>query len=654
MILVTQIENWDDLKERILNEGNQCVCNYMIKLLEESKILENDNDEYSLSGFSKLKFQKSKFRFFYIDKDGYSTIIEKIQDDICKNSSEFNYIPETAIEELDTDILKFEREDTVNKIRAINKSTIDKEILSNYTLWESILNYYVINNYVEGIIYLSRAISSAIKHMDEEKNKSGEYTYLKSLQIENVGNSLIYYYLACLTRATAISWGEEIKKALQESIKVIKSLEKYEKFNNLYNWMNIENLRKAYCNSRMINKSLLPVSIEDCMSAFRRNDMKNNGGFFSLDNYLNSVLKCRFSKQNQKYAPYIKSPFEILYSDLINQIRAGKEELRSDQESVQILCKKYAENFGKMDEEYIKEYIEADFYDGGKYIVKIKSDKKYKDSKVKIAVANVRMSDEDILNILNGKNRDISKRCQEIGRILNEAIRYKADILVFPEAYIPLEYLKILQSKAAKHNMVIIGGTEHITHNKLVYNLTATILPIKSNSMSYAVPFFHQKLYFSPQELKEVQKRGYKPAKGQKHTLFSWGDMYFVTYCCYELTSISLRHEFQGLADIVFGVEWNKDTYYFGNIMEALSRDIYCYCVQSNMSEYGDSRIIQPTKKDLMNILKVKGGINASVLIGEIDIEELRKHQNNNTPNNGVYKPLPAGWDLSKTNLKNK
>lgn len=232
---------------------------------------------------------------------------------------------------------------------------------------------------------------------------------------------------------------------------------------------------------------------------------------------------------------------------------------------------------------------------------------------------------------------------------------YKAVyILVFPEAYIPLEYLKILQSKAAKHNMVIIGGIEHITHNKLVYNLTATILPIKSNSMSYAVPFFHQKLYFSPQELKEVQKRGYKPAKGQKHTLFSWGDMYFVTYCCYELTSISLRHEFQGLADIVFGVEWNKDTYYFGNIMEALSRDIYCYCVQSNMSEYGDSRIIQPTKKDLMNILKVKGGINASVLIGEIDIEELRKHQNNNTPNNGVYKPLPAGWDLSKTNLKNK
>jgi hypothetical protein len=55
-----------------------------------------------------------------------------------------------------------------------------------------------------------------------------------------------------------------------------------------------------------------------------------------------------------------------------------------------------------------------------------------------------------------------------------------------------------------------------------------------------------------------------------------------------------------------------------------------------------------------MNILKVKGGINASVLIGEIDIQELRKHQKNQieASNKGVYKPLPAGWDLTKTNMK--
>ena len=217
-------------KEKILENGNQYVCDYIIGLLEDINVLANDNsDEYLLKDFPRLRFQRNKFRFFYIDKDGYDTIIEKIQDDICKNASEFNYIPETAIEELDTDILKIEREDTVNKLRAVNKSIIDKytlsktvgknimmskfaedktvirfaksleqvlnhkEILSNYKLWESLLNYYVINDYIEGIVYLSEAISMAIEHMDEEENKICEYKYLKNTQVEKVGDSLFYY-----------------------------------------------------------------------------------------------------------------------------------------------------------------------------------------------------------------------------------------------------------------------------------------------------------------------------------------------------------------------------------------------------------------------------------------------------------------------------
>lgn len=400
---------------------------------------------------------------------------------------------------------------------------------------------------------------------------------------------------------------------------------------------------------------MLPVSIENSMSAFKPNDLTSNGNMFSLRHYLESDLECRFSKKNKKYAPYIQSPFDILYSMLIEQIRDGKEELFSDKKCVEILCKRYAENFNRPDGKYIRPYITVDFFDGINYAVKIKSNSKYKKQRIKIAVANVKMQETDIEDIFEDNIRDMTDRCSEIGKILNEAIRYKADMLIFPEAYIPLEYLKILQAKVAKHNMVVIGGIEHIKHEKVVYNLTTTILPIKNKYMSYAVPFFHQKCYFSPHELDIVNKYNCIPAKGQSHTLFCWNKIYFATYCCYELTSIGLRHSFQGMADIVFGVEWNKDTYYFGNIMEALSRDIYCYCVQANMSEYGDSRIIQPTKKDYMNVLRVKGGINASVLIGEIDIQELRRNQKNKATGSdkGVYKPLPAGWDFSKPNMKN-
>ena len=51
-----------------------------------------------------------------------------------------------------------------------------------------------------------------------------------------------------------------------------------------------------------------------------------------------------------------------------------------------------------------------------------------------------------------------------------------------------------------------------------------------------------------------------------------------------------------------------------------------------------------------MDILNVKGGLNAMVLIGEIDIQELRNHQQRDIDrhNEPYYKPLPAGWDCKK------
>ena len=687
MILVTEIKDDTKLQEQILSEGSRFVSDYMFEQLEKANILcKEESGEYSLGDFPKLNFHKNKLRFFYINKDGNNTIIEKIQDDICKNASEFNFLPETAMEELSTDILKIEREDTVNKLRSINSATIDKyvlsksigknimmskfaeektvkrfarsleqvlnhqEILNNYTLWESILNYYVINNYTEKIGSFSRAIYLAIEHMNEEENKRDSFKYLKNKKVQLVGDSLVYYYFSCLMRVTSISWGQSTRQVLEEIIFLFTDLKKYKKYQYLYTMQHINQTRKAYCNARMVNKNLLPVTIEDCMSAFKPNDTDVNINVFSLDNYLKSNLKCKFGVNNQKYAPYIQSPFEILYSALINQIRDGKKELLTDQECVKLLCRKYAENFGRPNGKYISPYISTNCYDGEHYVIKVKTDKQYKNTKVRIAVANVKMNETDIEDVFKDNRRDIYHRCKEIGKILNEAIRHKSDIIVFPEAYIPLEYLKILQAKVSEHNMVIIGGIEHIKHGNIVYNLTTTIIPIKNRYMSYAVPFFHQKLYFSPHESEIVKKFSCEPAKGQSHTLFKWCGINFASYCCYELTSISLRHTFQGMADIICGVEWNKDTYYFGNIMEALSRDIYCYCVQANMSEYGDSRIIQPTKKDTMNVLKVKGGINASVLIGEVDIKKLRNFQKNKVTDSNLegFKPLPAGWDLAK------
>lgn len=58
--------------------------------------------------------------------------------------------------------------------------------------------------------------------------------------------------------------------------------------------------------------------------------------------------------------------------------------------------------------------------------------------------------------------------------------------------------------------------------------------------------------------------------------------------------------------------------------MESFCRDLHCYCIQVNSSDYGDSRIVQPSKTEILNIIRTKGGKNRSILVEDIDIDVLK------------------------------
>ena len=67
------------------------------------------------------------------------------------------------------------------------------------------------------------------------------------------------------------------------------------------------------------------------------------------------------------------------------------------------------------------------------------------------------------------------------------------------------------------------------------------------------------------------------------------------------------------------------------------------------MSKYGDSRITQPSKTEKKDLLRVKGGKNSIVLLGELDIDELRKFQlsgNIMQFGNDRFKMTPPDFDM--------
>lgn len=138
--------------------------------------------------------------------------------------------------------------------------------------------------------------------------------------------------------------------------------------------------------------------------------------------------------------------------------------------------------------------------------------------------------------------------------------------------------------------------------------------------------------------------------------MFHWQDVFFSVYCCFEIASIHLRSAFKNYLDLVIAVECNKDVNYFSSVMESLCRDMHCYCLQVNSSDYGDSRLIRPTSSAQMNMMRVKGGRNEAILVEELDVDVLRKIQRKKydgiKSDRNIFKPTPPGFDISIVDAK--
>ena len=201
--------------------------------------------------------------------------------------------------------------------------------------------------------------------------------------------------------------------------------------------------------------------------------------------------------------------------------------------------------------------------------------------------------------------------------------------------------------------MALISGVEHILSLKgneerqKVYNLTATILPYQKDDYKFAHVVYHHKVYYSPDEKRRIEGYRMEPFSGNGYQLFCWRDLWFSVYCCFELASIVDRALFQSYADLTVAVEWNGDVSFFSNIMESLCRDLHCYCVQVNSSDYGDSRVMSPTKTVMRDLIKTKGGLNYTILTDVIDIDQLRDYQRQEYElqrDDARFKPTPPNF----------
>lgn len=649
----------ENLKENgLFIEDSDSECK-IYKVNKKYLVPKNNNSEISL--------QKDKLRVFYFKKCETDALITCFRNNISKNKSEFRRMPEdVAVFQRDdySEIYHLQTDESPNKFRGINGILLDKYelskflgkhlriggliedvveskfekdinvifnnkvIIENYLSWEKVIEIFVINERFETVKQFVFNVLNAINElMYNNKNKV--------ITIEKIKSSLYLHLYSAVNRAFALVWNDKSSKILKE---IYYKLKKF--------CIDIENTDKKrinYCKTRMVDKYVMPIPID----MFDIENIIHSGKNINLTHFYEvlSATNEKF-KKDYIYYPYLVTMYDFSIISAIEQFNHANsfkdiKEIYDTQNERYIYC-----NYRKKKRKETSIKIAA-INSIGKNIYGVSVGDSKKD-KLSIAIANVKLNHKNFEKLIKGQPNRSYERYRDVSILVNNAIEEKADMLIMPESFIPFEWLPTLARTCAKNCLAIVTGVEHILFKDKVFNLTAVILPYKEKEHRCANISFHLKTHYAPNEKSEIHGYNFKEIEGNIHELYKWNDCYFPVYCCYELASIKDRALFQSYADFLIAIEWNRDVNYYSNILESLSRDIHCYCIQVNSSDYGDSRVTKPSKTEEKDMIRTKGGKNSTILIETIDISVLRNFQIKNyelQKNNYHFKTTPPNFE---------
>lgn len=690
------------------------------QILEPDTSSDNKDDvEYNINIHNcKLKIQEKKIKLFVFDTNGSKAMLLKFKDNLRKHSSEFRFLPDE--DRIDEDFVQnsysIDYCDTINKLRSVDSYQLDKFKISTYlakqlTLakyakdnnhyaktkeellyafsgrlgldlycyWDKVLTYFLLNNDEASICNFIKKIGLSIERISYKADNKENKKELENKTKKDIENKI----------------KKELESYLKEALYLTLSL--YPKY--IYKNTNDPNqdltLKNLFYKLNQA-KGYFAEEYDEVVSAYRKSLMiKHKYCFMPIINYLDlpsdsnlsfierDLTKClkkgNFNLDSKKFNfnPRNFTIEDILLLEYYQQFIENTKSINKIHENavnnyVNLNLKQYSSeidnSFYEKKQKAIQKYfnkILSPYTENQPYEINIDKNNENKSIdlyKVRFGLYNTKVLDSDITKNIQGNLNLTFKDLQKLIKFLNMSIQTnasKANIIVFPEVSVPIQWLGLLSDFSKKHNVAIICGLKHIIDKdtKVVQNYIATILPFKYGYKNDCYITFRLKKWYAPGEEKEIKK--YKlnvpeTASKTKNILFVWNNLHFAVYDCYELADIQFRSEFKSKVDFIIGCEWNRDIKYFTNITEAAARDLHCYVIQVNTSQFGDSKIIAPKKSDEMTILNIKGG-DDNILIGEVNIEELREFQRKETlyleDKDKTYKTLPPNFNKNEERL---
>jgi len=603
--------------------------------------------------------QDNKVKLFYFNKNDSISLLIKFKDRIQENSSFFNFLPDdeklfhtlesssynifyndsenkmssllgTSKDSLQisrnlTGVLStiasanFNQEDTERYNKQLKNVFSGNNIFELRTHWEKVFTYLYIckndNLFLEIFIHFISTISS-ISH-DENKEQ---------LSIDTK-NYLLYCILLSVVHNPS-HWENILSKIIKEVMPLD------------IDYRLIDDNINLVRESNMFSNHLITYPLLNFCNVKDKSDVLNLTNMLPVD-FLRqkseiSIYNFSINSKKIQYTPRFIHYHEISlfyhYLFINNQIKKDSEYKMYLTEIDKFIFEKY-NNYNSFSDTENKQFPRYDNqYNDNTFFIRTDDKEEQKKTKLKVGIVSIKINPKNSIDSYVDKPNLNYERLKDIINILNKSIevkQHKVDLLIFPEISIPYAWVNILARFAKKNNIGIVFGVEHIKIGHTVSNYTCVMLPFKVNNHTNLFINFDLKKHYAPSEKLDINSRGFteKTSDNEQPILYSWRNSVFSTFNCYELTDISYRSKLVGKVDFIVAIEYNKDTNNFSNIIDSLSRDIHSYIIQVNTSDYGDSRIVQPSKSEIKDKVKLKGGENIYLVIDDIDIKKLRNFQ---------------------------
>lgn len=673
---------------------------------------------FKIQCYKNLYIQPSKTLVYFFDHNSSLALLEKFKNEIEKRSSEFRFLPDEKLAEngFDDEAYELVFDDSMHKVKTLkdykenrygiashlskkifyslrngkteNKEDVKKILkffkgttnLEHFRQWERLLTYFVVNDNKEEFIEFSVNTLEQIFNLP-----LGKPFKRYNLNYNRIAEDLLEHYSIAMEMVFSLNpqFHKNIENKLKDvfnrfyqdsnlrnkrPVKVFSYWQKYRLSNMLrHNYVNIPilNYTKVKLHSTLLETDFSKIDMDEIsfsethldysprkvrfcevawMECIKR--VHNTKQVIPFQNRTHNDLLYHEDKTNQQY---LNESFDI-YFRINYSHKKGNEAFKSD-------LKKKIFNYG---EAFSVSENTNGKVDWKLYGHEISVSQSKKIDKLRVGLANMKVEHTNYEASMLGRPI-LPNRYLQFAKVLNEAEAERCDLVVLPELSLPHGLVKTAMEESWNHQRAIVTGIEHWTHNDVAYNFILTLLPCEIRGIKDTVPILRLKNHYAPSEefwINEYRRVVPKPAPYRYH-LLRWKGLYFTNYYCFELADIVHRSIFRSKIDFLIASEWNKDVNFYSNITETTSRDLHCYFIQVNTSDYGDSRVTRPKKTESRDSLRIKGGLNTSLLVDELDIKKLREFQYKGfglQRDDKDFKPTPADYkhDDARKRLENR